>query len=321
MAEPGIGPALGIVAIGRNEGERLVRCLASMPAGTPVVYVDSASTDGSVEAARTAGATVLPLDMARPFTAARARAEGVALLSERVPATEFVMFIDGDCELEPGWLAAASAFLGAHPDYAAVCGRRRERFPKASLYNQVADWEWDTPVGEAAACGGDALMRLDAYRAVGGFDPTMIAGEEPELGSRLRAGGWRIMRLDAPMTIHDAATYRFGQWWKRAVRGGFGYAQAWRATRGSLYAQDLRRMAVWAVIVPLAAIALAVLVSPLLILVWPALIAVQLLRWRSRVGIGHAALAAVGHFAVLAGAVRFAWRSLRGGPGGTLVYK
>ena len=320
-----MGNNLGIVAIGRNEGERLVRCLASIGSGVPVVYVDSASTDGSAAVAEAAGAIVLPLDMARPFTAARARAEGVELLRARVPGVELVMFVDGDCELEPGWLATATAWLADHPDMAAVCGRRRERFPQASLYNHIADWEWDTPVGEAAACGGDALMRLAAYQAVGGFDARMIAGEEPELCSRLRAAGWRIMRLDAPMTIHDAAMLRFGQWWRRAIRGGFGYAQAWRVTRArggaGLYGADLRRMLVWAVAVPVACIGAAVLVHPALILIWPGLIAVQLLRWRREVGVGHAALAAVGHFAVLAGALRYAWRSLRGSAGGTLVYK
>lgn len=314
---------LAVIAIGRNEGERLVRCLRSIAPGVPVVYVDSASTDGSVGVAHAAGAIVLPLDLARPFTAARARAEGIDLVCARLPRTELVMFVDGDCELEPGWLATASAYLAAHPDVAAVCGRRRERFPEASPYNAIADWEWDTPVGEAQSCGGDALMRLGAYAAAGGFDPAMIAGEEPELCSRLRAGGWRIMRLDAPMTIHDAAMFRFGQWWKRAVRGGFGYAQAWRATRhrDALYRSDLRRMLVWAVLVPVACIAAALLIHSALILVWPALIAMQLLRWRKRVGVRHAALAAVGHFAVLAGATRYAWRAARGSAGGTLVYK
>ncbi len=317
--------ALGVVAIGRNEGERLVRCLASIGRAVPVVYVDSASTDGSVAAAQAAGATVLPLDMARPFTAARARAEGVERLRATLPDAELVMFVDGDCELEPGWLATASSFLAAHPEVAAVCGRRRERFPDASLYNHVADWEWDTPVGEAAACGGDALMRLAAYEAVGGFDATIIAGEEPELCSRLRDAGWRIMRIDAPMTIHDAAMLRFGQWWRRAIRGGFGYAQAWRVTRnrngGGLFAGDLRRMLVWALLVPVMSVAAAALIHPALILVWPVLIAGQLLRWRRRVGMRHAALASIGHFAVLTGALRYVWRSARGSAGGTLVYK
>lgn len=316
--------SIGIVAIGRNEGERLVRCLASIPAGVPTVYVDSASTDGSPERARDAGAIVHALDMARPFTAARARAEGVAVLFARHPATDFVMFVDGDCEIEAGWLTTAADFLTANADFAAVCGRRRERFPEASFYNALADYEWSTPAGEAEACGGDAMMRASAYQSVGGFDPKMIAGEEPELCGRLRAAKWRIMRLDAPMTIHDAATFRFGQWWKRGVRSGFGYAQAWRVTRGhghALYGRELSRAFGWGAILPLVSIVGAVAVHPLAILLWPALNLVQIVRWSPRVGLRHAILATVAHFAELAGALRYMWRAMQGDAGGTLVYK
>lgn len=317
-------PGIGVVAIGRNEGERLARCLASIDRGVPVVYVDSASTDGSPEAARAAGAIVHPLDLARPFTAARARAEGAALLFDRFPATAFVMFVDGDCELEAGWLARAADFLAANPGFAAVGGRRRERHPEASFYNALADYEWMQPAGETESCGGDAMMRTDAYRAVGGFDATMIAGEEPELCSRLRAGRWRIMRLDAPMTIHDAATFRFGQWWRRGVRSGFGYAQAWRATRAggnALYNRELGRAFGWGAILPLVSIAAALLVHPVAILLWPGLNLLQIARWSGRVGVRHATLAAVAHFAELAGALRYMWRAMRGDAGGALIYK
>jgi hypothetical protein len=70
---------------------------------------------------------------------------------------QLVQFVDGDCEVDATWLATAQAFLEQHPAVAVVCGRR-ERFPQRSVYNLL--WpEWDTPVGEAKACGGDALMR------------------------------------------------------------------------------------------------------------------------------------------------------------------
>lgn len=316
---------IGVVAIGRNEGERLVRCLASIGRDVPVVYVDSASTDGSPAAAQAAGAIVHPLDLARPFTAARARAEGAGTLFERFPDTEFIMFVDGDCELESGWLTTAAGYLVAHRDFAAVCGRRRERHPEASFYNRLADYEWTTAVGETEACGGDAMMRATAYRAVGGFDATMIAGEEPELCGRLRAAGWRIMRLDAPMTIHDAATYRFGQWWRRGVRSGFGYAQGWWVTRGrgaaALYRREMIRATGWAGALPLISIVAAALVHPIAILLWPVANALQIARWSGRVGVRHATLAAVAHFAELTGVLRYAWRAARGDAGGTLAYK
>jgi GT2 family glycosyltransferase len=163
--------------------------------------------------------------MDTPFTAARARNEGFFALQRRLPSLQRVQFVDGDCEVDGGWLAAAQAFLDDHPDVAVVCGRRRERFPQRSVYNLLCDLEWDTPIGEAKACGGDALMRADAFAAVGGFRPELIAGEEPELCVRLRAKGWKVWRLDAEMTLHDAAMTRFSQWWRRSLRAGHAYAE------------------------------------------------------------------------------------------------
>ncbi|MGA9526403.1 MAG: glycosyltransferase [Myxococcaceae bacterium] len=226
--------SIGLVAIGRNEGERLRRCLESATKQVSrLVYVDSGSTDGSVGWARGAGTEVVELDMSRPFTAARARNEGFARLKSLVPDLEFVQFVDGDCELDASWIGTALAHLQAHPRAAVVCGRRRERFPEASVYNRLCDIEWDTPVGLATACGGDALMRVDAFEQVGGFAPELIAGEEPDLCFRMREKGWEIWRIDAEMTLHDAAMLRFDQWWKRNVRSGHAYAEALQRHGGS----------------------------------------------------------------------------------------
>ena len=67
-------PLVSVVVIGRNEGERLKRCLASLATdSTCIVYVDSGSSDGSVDHARKSGVDVVELDLSIPFTAARAR--------------------------------------------------------------------------------------------------------------------------------------------------------------------------------------------------------------------------------------------------------
>lgn len=217
---------IGLVAIGRNEGSRLGACLRSaIPKVALVVYVDSGSTDGSLELARSIGADTVELDLSTPFTAARARNEGFARLLQLVPDIEFVQFVDGDCEIVDGWLEVAAQELAAKPDLAVVCGRRRERFPNATPYNRLCDMEWDTPIGEAKACGGDSMMRVAAFRPSGGFNPALIAGEEPELCVRLRQNGWKIERLDAEMTLHDAQMTRFDQWWKRSQRAGHAYAE------------------------------------------------------------------------------------------------
>jgi GT2 family glycosyltransferase len=226
---------LGVVAIGRNEGERLVRCLQSLIAqlpGVPIIYVDSGSTDNSVAFAKSVGVQVINLDLSVPFTMARGRNTGFNTLIERCPDLESVQFIDGDCELLPGWIEAAIATLNDREDVAIVCGRRRERFPERSIYNTLADMEWNTPVGEAEACGGDALIRVNAIQAVGGYNETLIAGEEPEMCVRLRKQGWKIQRIEAEMTLHDAAMTEFRQWWRRSVRGGWAMA-AWSDLHGA----------------------------------------------------------------------------------------
>jgi len=167
--------SVAAVVIGRNEGERLVRCLASMQGRVDrIVYVDSGSGDGSVEAARAMGAEIVELENSRPFTAARARTAGVDRLKAGAKPA-FVQFVDGDCELRPGWIATAADFLDANDDVAVACGRRRERSPDATLWNRLIDFEWDTPVGEARACGGDALIRAKAFRDAGGYDPAFGA--------------------------------------------------------------------------------------------------------------------------------------------------
>lgn len=277
---------IGAVVIGRNEGERLVRCLASLQGQTgQIVYVDSGSDDDSIAAARAAGAQIVELDTAQPFTAARARNAGLARLTESGTPPAFVQFIDGDCELQPGWLDTALAFLDTHSDVAVACGRRRERFPDASRYNRLIDAEWDTPIGEARACGGDALMRIAALDQVGAFNPALIAGEEPELCLRLRRAGWKVWRLDAEMTLHDAALTRFGQWWKRSRRGGHAYGEgaAMHGRDAERYrVAEVRRALFWGAGVPLLAV-VGAFFTPwawAILLLWP----LQVLRLGLRDG-------------------------------------
>jgi GT2 family glycosyltransferase len=252
----------GLVVIGRNEGERLRACLTSAaPHVAPglAVYVDSGSSDGSVELARSMNFEVVQLDSSAPFTAARARNAGVKRLLELAPDTTYVQFVDGDCEIVAGWWEKAAARLAAErKDLAVVCGRRRERYPEKSVYNRLCDIEWNTPVGETDACGGDSMMRVEAFGAVNGFNSELIAGEEPELCLRLRRAGWKIERIDADMTLHDAAMTRVSQWWRRELRTGYAMAEA-VAMHGRgperFRVGKHRSNWVWGLILPLLAIA------------------------------------------------------------------
>jgi GT2 family glycosyltransferase len=253
----------------------------------PIVYVDSGSTDGSIEYARAHGVEVLELDTSIPFTAARARNAGFARMRELVPDAELVMFVDGDCEVDREWLPAARRFLSDNQAHAVACGRRRERFPDATVYNYLCDVEWDTPIGDADACGGDAVMRVDAFSEVNGFNPSLIAGEEPELCVRLRGAGWKIRRIDHEMTLHDANVTRFSQWWTRAVRAGHAFAEVAAMhddASSRRRARKSMKSVAWALVLPAIALGLCVSTDGLslaLLLLYPlnvARIAIRLRR-------------------------------------------
>ncbi len=277
---------LGVVVIGRNEGERLIRCLESVrDQASCVVYVDSGSTDGSVEAGRALADAVVELDMRQPFTAARARNAGFERLLEVRAGLGYVFFVDGDCEVIDGWLGTAVKFLKEHAEFAIVWGLRRERFPEKSTYNLLCDIEWqDYPLGETRACGGDAVARVDAIRAVNGYRADLICGEEPEMCVRLRQVGWRIYHLESPMTLHDAAIYHFGQWWKRMMRAGYGFAQG-AALHGAPPERhgilETRRSWIWGLGIPLAVLVLAPFVgwwSAVVLFAYP----IQIIRLSTR---------------------------------------
>jgi hypothetical protein len=126
------------------------------------------------------------------------------------------------------------------------------------VFNRLCDLEWDTPIGEAASCGGDALMRVTAFRSVGGFKDELIAGEEPEVCLRLRCKGWRVERLDAEMTLHDAAMQRVGQWFRRALRSGHAFAELAFLHGASPERPGVRQTLsnlVWGAVLPLGAVA------------------------------------------------------------------
>lgn len=267
---------IGAVVIGRNEGHRLLRCLKSLDQKIEnIVYVDSGSSDGSPAFADSIGVTVLKLDLRTPFTAARARNEGAKILIEKFPDIKYIQFVDGDCEIQTGWLDKAYQFLEAEPNYAVVCGRRRERAPETTIYNELCDTEWNTPIGDALSCGGDALIRRVAYEEVKGYRDNLIAGEEPEMCLRMRMLNWKVMRLDEEMTLHDAAMTKFSQWWRRSVRAGYAFAMISNIHKNSserLWEKETKRIYFWVFVIPSLIILSASFVSPwsvFLFLIYP----------------------------------------------------
>lgn len=310
--------SVDVVLIGRNEGERLVKSLASiLPQARRVVYVDSGSTDTSVAHAREAGALVVDLDMSVPFTAARARNAGFDALMAQEDPPDLVQFLDGDCTLSDGWLAQAAAAMRQDDGLALVTGLQSELRRDDTVFHQMSDFEWKRPVGEIEACGGNMTVRVSAFRAVGGFDPTVIAAEDDEFCTRLRKAGWRLIRIPEAMATHDSGSLRFEQWWKRAERTGHGFAQVGHL-HPEYFLRERQRGWVYGLMLPALAVlgAFASPAVPLLVL------GVYLLSWlktmrglqasglHAREARSHALYLTLSKFPNVLGMLRFHWRRL-----------
>lgn len=330
-----IEAVLSVVVIGRNEGERLVRCLESVramadPGGAvELIYVDSASSDDSPERAAALGARVIIVHPERP-SAALGRNAGW-----RAARAPLILFLDGDTLLEPRFVVESLPEF-RDPKVVVVWGHRREIRPEASLYNRVLDLDWIYPPGPSEFCGGDALMRRAALEAVDGFDATLIAGEEPELCRRLRAHGGLILHVDRPMTGHDLAMTHWRQYWRRAMRAGHAYAEVaerFRATDTPLWECEVRRNRVRAGVL-LLSLLLAVIgvlggwwVVPLLVLgLWLVLALRTALRvgWKSRdllTRLLYGLHSHVQQIPILMGQLGFYWDRWRGRRRGLIEYK
>lgn len=314
-----------VVLIGRNEGQRLIDALASVDGqARQLVYVDSGSTDNSVAEAQKTGATVVSLDMSVPFTAARARNAGFAALH----AHDYVLFIDGDCSLVPGFVDAARDHLDGHDEVGLVTGWRSEMRRDESLYNQLCDWEWHRPAGEIATCGGDMMVRARIWAELGGMNPQVIAAEDDEFCQRLRKAGWQLHRIPVGMTRHDADMSRFSQWWKRAVRTGHGFAQV-SHLHPDFFVTERRRVLVYGLALPLA-ILLSLFLSPWLTVALLGLYPLNYIRTAQslireglpgREAFGHALLLTLSKFPNLIGMAKYLWRYLSGSDMRIIEYK
>ena len=238
-------PLIAAVIIGRNEGERLRTCLSSVLLMNyprelvEVIYVDSSSTDSSVELARSMGVKTVLLD--GPTTAARGRNSGWT--QTQAP---FILFLDGDTVLDADFVRKAVTHFD-DPIIAGVYGNRRETRTANSTYNAVFDLDWNAAAGWSLFFGGDALVRREALSTVGGYNNRLIAGEEPDLCRRLRGLGYRILHIDEPMTLHDLAMHTFNQYWRRSIRTGYAYAEVssiYAKTDDPLWSGDSRSNAV-----------------------------------------------------------------------------
>jgi glycosyltransferase involved in cell wall biosynthesis len=307
---------IAVVVIGRNEAKKLGRCLSSVAGqGAQVIFVDSGSEDGSAALALSMGVEVVVLDRSTPFTVARARNAGLAQAIQLDRAVEYVQFVDADSELTPTWLARAADALTAHQDVAVVFGRVRERDPGLSVYARLYEIDFDLHFGQSNVCGGMGMMRVRALQDAGGFNTDMRGFEDFELSSRVRRAGWRVVRLNAEMALHETGMVTARHWWRRQIRTGYVRGQevvlpATLAERSS--ARENLSIWFWALAVPSLSVALASITrgaSLLLLIAYVVLFARIYRRHRSSLTAADSALYAatcvLGKFPQVLGLARF----------------
>ena len=327
---------VGVVIIGRNEGERLRRCLTAPGiAGLTTVYVDSGSTDGSLELANSLGVDAIALAADRPFTAARGRNAGIAHLAKNYPKLTLVQLLDGDTEIDDNFIAAAKSAINESDTVGAVSGRLRERNREESKYNRLCDMEWNHEVGESEAFSGNVLMRIVTWEDAEGYDETLIAGEDPELSLRVQNKGWSIQSIDAPMGLHDADMHTFSQWWTRTTRTGHAFAEGADMHKATgHYRKEVLSIGFWAGFVPAFTIlsGLIGLRKKVALLGLGAVLIYPLQWWRVR---GHrlkkgdgtddaelyATHVMIGKFAELRGVLHYHLNKLKGVRGGLVEYR
>lgn len=240
---------VGVVIIGRNEGERLILCLESvLLAKVPCVYVDSQSKDKSVYESEQRQIRTVVLDHSAPINASRARNTGFDVLIEENPELEYVHFIDADCELDKDWLKYAIEELESSEDVAIVCGRLHEKYKYKNIYTRLCDMDWYIPPGEILACGGIFTMRRSVFNKMKGFNESLIAGADPELCFRVREAEYKIICLPVDMGTHDSNMKFFSQNWKRSIKTGYAYMS--RMLLGGK-SQPVISAFIWGIVLPI----------------------------------------------------------------------
>jgi glycosyltransferase involved in cell wall biosynthesis len=234
-------PHIDVVIIGLNSAKTLESCISSVKSchypqtQISIFYADGGSRDASCGIAEAWGIKIIKVASATP-SPGRQRNSGW-----RSGNGQLVQFMDSDTLLDPEWLNIGAASFSK--GIGAVCGMTRELHPERSVYNWLADQEWNGPSGETNTFGGIVLVSRKALEDTGGYSASLIAGEDPELAYRVRKAGYRVLRLGSPMVKHDINMTRFGQYWKRAFRSGYGYAEV-NAMHPDLWHREVLRMGI-----------------------------------------------------------------------------
>lgn len=220
-------PLLSIVAIGRNEArniEKLSTSISNLTSKlrpyTQTIFVDSASTDDTYKLATESFDEVYLLEESPWLCAASGRALGT--LKAR---GKWILYLDGDMELCQDFISTLEQLIAKDEDVSGYIGSYIYVFPDGkSILNSFRCMS----NGEmASAIGGASILRRAEVLKAGNWDPSIFAGEEMELYSRLRAGQRSVRFVNVPFVLHYTDKYDPLQYLLRLLHPALGLGKQW----------------------------------------------------------------------------------------------
>lgn len=210
---------LSFVLIAHNQARTILACIdsafraarAANLSSFEVIYVDSGSGDGSVDlVAERFGATVRIARLTGEMNAGIARNVGA-----RVASGKTLFFVDGDMEIDPGFLQTALDSRG-EPVHPAITGQLPEKLydPTGRAIGDAPDRYRIRTTHHRAELGGVFLIERALFSRLGGFAPELRCNEDLDLGLRLARAGTLILAIDRPIAVHHTVDYLH---WSRLV--------------------------------------------------------------------------------------------------------
>jgi glycosyltransferase involved in cell wall biosynthesis len=183
--------------VAKDEEQNISRCIESILSSTKtiesreILLVDSCSSDKTVEIAKQYPINIVQLGENWPHSPSAGRFTGVNNTNGK-----YVLIIDGDMELQKGWVEVVLKFMEETPKAAALVGKYYELFlQKNGDYSKpklAMNCKGRSKFGKIDYIFGSSIFRRKSLLEAGNFHPYLRAEEEAEISYRLTKNGYNL---------------------------------------------------------------------------------------------------------------------------------
>jgi glycosyltransferase involved in cell wall biosynthesis len=235
---------LSVVIIAKNEEKTIAKALAAVVVAieearkakvietSEIIFVDSASTDKTVEIVRQFPVKIIELPDTWPLSASAGIYCGY-----RESKGEFFAVVDGDVEVNKYWFRDALPYLQNDDDVADVYGWWEESSQgQGHLLATVSEMlnSSKVAVAEEIESTGNGIFRRSSLESIGGHNPYLKGAEDRDISFRLRQAGYKLLDVPVQFGVHHwhlnyLEYYRSVRAWSK----GEGHAAAYARSRGN----------------------------------------------------------------------------------------